>query len=173
MYELNRNPVPVFVEEFIDWIGDSMQWNFLRNIKTRIYTHAWRWFWPKLRHLVATKIAWHPYGHSVGACTQTLLSIDTLTLTPKVTVSGQGQENFEISGAIFLANSHRTGARLRALMRVYDLRRFVQLQCRVLTPSNRGWVWRNGGCKTVDRFSQSRWHLACILNDYKINRWLI
>ena len=67
-----------------------------------------------------------------------LLSIHILTLTPKVTVSGQGQKNVEISCSIFLANSRRTGARLRALVHVCDLRRIVQLQHRVWIPSNRG-----------------------------------
>ena len=55
------------------------------------------------------------------------LSIYTSTLTPNVTVSGQGHENVEISSAIFSANSHHTGARLRALVRVRDIRRIVQL----------------------------------------------
>ena len=53
------------------------------------------------------------------------LSIHTLTLTPKVTVSGQGHENVETSSAIFSANSRRTGALLRALVRARDLRRIV------------------------------------------------
>ena len=78
------------------------------------------------------------------------LSIDTLTLTPKVTVSGQGHENVEISSAFFSASSRCTGAQFRALVRVRNLRRIVQLQCRGLTPSNRGvgvkkWRVQNGG----------------------------
>ena len=67
------------------------------------------------------------------------LSIHTLTLTPKVTVSGQGHENVETSSAVFSANSRRTGALLRAFVDVRGLRQIVQLQRRVLTPSNRGW----------------------------------
>ena len=67
------------------------------------------------------------------------LSTRTLTLTPKVTVSGQGHENVETSSAVFSANFRRTDALLRALVRARDLRRIVQLQRRVLTPSNRGW----------------------------------
>ena len=67
------------------------------------------------------------------------LSIRTLTSTPKVTVSGQGHENVENSSAVFSANSRRTDFLLRALVDVYGLRRIVQLQRRVLTPSNRGW----------------------------------
>ena len=69
----------------------------------------------------------------------TPLSIHTLTLTPKVTVLGQGQKNVETSSAVFSANSRRTSALLRALVRASDLCRIVQLQRRILTPSNRGW----------------------------------
>ena len=101
------------------------------------------------------------------------LSIDTLTLTRKVTVLGQGHENVEISRAFFSANSCWTCAQFWSLVRVRDLRRLVQLQRRVLTLSNRGWGWRNGGCKTVDQFSQSRWYVACLLNVFKIYRWFV
>ena len=67
------------------------------------------------------------------------LSIHTLTLTPKVTVLGQGHENVEISSAIFSANSRRTGVHFLALVGVCDFRRIVQLQRRNLTPSNMRW----------------------------------
>ena len=94
------------------------------------------------------------------------------TLTSKVTVSGQGHENVENSKTIFAANARRTGARLRALVRVRDLRRIVQLQRCILTPSNRGWGCRKGGCKTVRQFRQNPWHVAC-LHVCKIYRWFV
>ena len=53
------------------------------------------------------------------------LSTRTLTLTPKVIVSGQGHENVETSSAVFSANSRRTGALLRALVDVRGFRRIV------------------------------------------------
>ena len=83
-----------------------------------------------------------------------LLSTHTLTLTPKVTVSGQGHENVETSNAIFSANSRRTDALLRALVRARDLRRIVQSQRRVLTPSNRGGGEKTEGTKLWDDFAR-------------------
>ena len=83
------------------------------------------------------------------------LSIDTLILTPKDTVLGQCQKNVEISSAIVLANSRCTGARLRALVRVRDVRRIMQLQRCVLTPSKGGRDAEMEGAKLLINFCRT------------------
>ena len=158
----------------VHWLGDSLQWNFLRNIQTRTYTFAWRRYWPKRRRLVAAEIAWHPYGPWHGCVRpDPLYRIIPWPWPQMFIVSGQFHENVENSRAIFSVNSRRADTRLRALVCVRDLRRIVQLQRRVLTPSNRGLGWRKGGCKTVRHFRQNPWYVACLLHVFKIYRWFV
>ena len=67
--------------------------------------------------------AWPPpWGHAPGCP----LSISTLTLTSKVTVSGQGHENGKISSAFFAANLCRIQTKLRTDADVDDPYRIMR-----------------------------------------------